>query len=429
LTTWIFPRELIDGTGADPRRDVAVGIEDDRIAHVVDRRAARVADDDAVVDEPELVLTPGLIDSHVHLVLDHGPDHATTRAGVEAASDAELTARAVRNAHMCLGAGITTVRDCGGRGLITSAVRDAIDAGLLVGPRVLACGPPLTTTAGHAHWLGGIADSEQELRVAVRELCRDRVDFIKVMATGGNMTAGSNPLRAQYGAAELASAAFEAHRLNRRIAAHVLSAEAIPWLVDAEYDTLEHCLWQAPEGGTRYDAELAARIAAGGTWVGVTLAGIDRLLLRDPAGGRQALRDRHADVRRLLDAGVRVMLSSDAGVRYTRFEDFALTLVCAVEGLGMSPVEAIHRATSVPADALGIAGDVGTVEGGKRADVVLVAGDPASEVGDMAAVRAVWRDGRVVVMGDRVAVPDPIPLEIGDDGRPGPTPQRPRVAA
>jgi imidazolonepropionase-like amidohydrolase len=123
------------------------------------------------------------------------------------------------------------------------------------------------------------------------------------------------------------------------------------------------------------------------------------------------------------------MLSSDAGVRYTRFEDFALTLVCAVEALGLTPVEAIHRATAVPADALGIGADVGTVEVGKRADLVLVEGDPASDVSDMLAVRTVWRDGRVVAAGGRVAAPAPIPLAIGDDGKPGPTPIRPGIAA
>jgi imidazolonepropionase-like amidohydrolase len=426
LTTWIFPRELIDGTGGAPRGDVAVAIDGDRIVAITDRASVRATPGEAIFDEPALVLTPGLIDSHVHLVLDHGPDHATTRAVVEAASDAELALRAARNAYMCLSAGITTVRDCGGRGLITCVIRDAIDAGLLVGPRVLASGPPITTTAGHCHWFGGIADSTDELRVAVRSLCRDGVDFIKVMATGGNMTAGSNPLRSQYKAEELAAAAFEAHRLNRRIAAHVLSAEAIPWLVDAEFDTLEHCLWQGPGGLSQYDPEMAARIGAAPMWVGVTLTGIDRLLLPD---GLEALRERHADTRRLLEAGAQVMLSSDAGVRYTRFEDFALTLVCAVEALGLSPVEAIHRATAVPADALGIADDLGTVEVGKRADLVLVEGDPASDVRDMGAVRTVWRDGRVVLAGGRLAAPTPIPLKIGDDGRPGPAPIRPRIAA
>jgi imidazolonepropionase-like amidohydrolase len=154
-------------------------------------------------------------------------------------------------------------------------------------------------------------------------------------------------------------------------------------------------------------------------WVSITMNGIERVLLPGPDDSAEVRTQKLADFRahhrltmQLREAGVKMLISSDAGVRFTRFEDFALSLECAVEGLSISPVEAIHLATQVPASALGLDAEIGTIETGKRADLVLVDGDPASQIADMRRVRRVWRDGRVVLDNDAVALPVDIPLQV-----------------
>lgn len=419
MTTWLLVRQVIDGTNRPPLESVAIGIDGEQIVGVLPQSGFHARPEDTVYDANESVLMPGLVDSHVHLTFDHGIDHRVTRDRVERASLPSLALLAARNAQMCLAAGITTVRDCGDRGLVVCALRDSIAQDLLSGPRILATGTPITTTAGHLHWCGCEADTAQEVRKAVRTLCKHGVDLIKVMASGGNMTAGSNPLQPQYSLEELREAASEAHRLGRRVAAHSLNAESTRRAVTAGIDTIEHCLWRDAAGMPEYDADTAELMASRELWVGVTMAGMYRILLPDAADSAaesqrklSALWEQHADTRRMREVGVKLMISSDAGVRFTRFEDFYLSLLCAVNALDMSPVEAIHRATLVPAEALGLAGEIGSIASGKSADLLLVDGDPARDVGDVKKVRTVWQRGRPVVERSLMVPPHPIPLQV-----------------
>lgn len=419
MTTWLLVRQVIDGTNRPPAKSVALGIDGERIVEVLPRAGFQARPEEPVYDASDSVLLPGLVDSHVHLTFDHGIDHQVTRDRVERANLASLALMAARNAQKCLEAGITTVRDCGDRGLVTCIVRDAIAQGLLTGPRILAAGTPVTTTAGHLHWCGCEADTAQEVRKAVRTLCKHGVDVIKIMASGGNMTAASNSLQPQYTADELREAVCEAHRLGRRVAAHSLNAESTRRAVTAGVDTIEHCLWRDPTGLPEFDADTVKRMASQPLWVGMTLAGIDRVLLPEVADSvsdaernLSALRQHHASVRRMHEDGVNVMVSSDAGVRFTRFEDFYLSLLCAQRALDMGPLEVIHRATLVPAEALGLGREIGSIEPGKSADLVLVDGDPARDIGDVKRVRAVWQRGRLVVDRGLLAPPTPIPLHL-----------------
>lgn len=415
---WILARQLLDGTGAPPRDAVAVGLEAGRIAEVRPLSGFSPDGENQVYDHRDSVVTPGLIDSHVHLCFDHGPDHASIRATVEGFDLPSLALLAARNAQMCLGAGITTVRDCGDRGRVTLAVRDAIRRGWIVGPRILASGTPITTTGGHLYWCGCEADDRASIRRAVRSLCKAGVDLIKVIASGGNMTTGSKPLEPQYDLAELQEAVAQAHRLGRRVATHAINAEAIRRSVAAGVDTIEHCVWQSPVGDA-YDSDTAGEIVARGIWVGINMTGLDRVLLPTAevaAAEAQrklgVLRDRYVNARKLHELGAKVMISSDGGVRFTRFEDFYQSLVCAVQALKLSPIEAIHRATQVPADALGLGEEIGSVTVGKRADLVVVEGDPAGNISDMERVREVWMDGRPVAKGGSIILPQPVPLRI-----------------
>ncbi|MHB1131862.1 MAG: amidohydrolase family protein, partial [Chloroflexota bacterium] len=294
-------------------------------------------------------------------------------------------------------------RDCGGPGLVTLAVRDAIADGVVVGPRVLAAGPAITTSAGHLHFLGARADSKEEAVRTARRLVEQGVDFVKVCVTGGNMTAGSNSLRCQYDVETLTALVADVHRLGRQVAVHAHGVDGIAAAVAAGVDTIEHCSWAGEDGDT-YDPLVAKRLHESGRYVTFTFTGILRQLLDEQ--GAAALRAKTAVHRRMLADSLPLMVASDGGVRLTGFRDFARSVEVLVQGCGATPAEALRSVTVSPAEALKLSGDLGTLECGKIADLVAVAGDPLVDVRDLRRVRAVLRGGRTVVWDGRLAVPE-----------------------
>lgn len=390
---------LVDGTGAKPRRDVGLVVEDGRIVEVgAEDRKVRGARTSRF---PRHVLMPGLIDSHAHLELSAGPDHETgrrTRAADEVAGLAQL--RALANAQLALVGGITTLQDCGSS-LSILGVREAIARGA-PGPRLRVAGPAITTTAGHGHWLGTRADSEQEIRTATRWLIEQGVDVIKIVASGGVATAGSNPLEPQYSVHELRAAVTEAHRLGRRVVAHALNAEAIRRCVAAGIDVIDHCWWQRSDGPDRVDADVVEQMVSHGITVGLTGSGVLRVLLDDDTG-RAELRRRLTAHRAMREAGVRMTIHSDGGSRFTYFDQFDRSLAVMVSGLAVPPADAIQAATRLAADSMGIGADVGTLEAGRRADVLVLESDPLDDIANLRGIRAVLRDGEVLVDHGRLA--------------------------
>jgi imidazolonepropionase-like amidohydrolase len=340
------------------------------------------------------------------LTFDAGPDHASVRASLEREQGAGvLAARALHGAQRALRAGITTLRDCGGPGEVTLRVRDAIATGLAVGPRMLVCGMPITTTGGHLHYCGLRADSETDVRKAVRALAQSGVDAIKIVASGGQMTAGSSPLLPQYPAAMLASAAQEAHRLGRRVVAHALNAKSIRDCILAGIDTIDHANWHGPNGELDFDPQAGARLAASGATIGLTGSGIWRQLLETDAEVQQ-LRERLNPHRQLFDLGVRVVPHSDAGVRFTPIDTFWLSLRVMEVGIQVSTSEVLRAATLHAAGAIGLERELGSLEPGKRGDLLVVEGDPLADLSNLMAVRYVLRDGQLLVDRGRLAHPD-----------------------
>jgi imidazolonepropionase-like amidohydrolase len=349
---------------------------------------------------------PGMIDTHVHLQLRPGPDHAWGRAIYRSDLESGLLAHvAMRQARLALRSGITTVRDLASDMSIL-AVRSALAEGE-PGPRLLVAGCPITTTGGHCHWISDLhADDEGEVRHAVRWLVEQGVDCIKVMASGGNMTPGSNALAPQYSSSELRCAVNEAHRLGRRVVAHALNVDAIKNCVESGVDSVDHCTWQLPDGSLRYDEELGKQIVEGGTRVGITGSGILRVLLERGAEGQGELRKALDAHRQLYAAGGRVGVHSDAGVRFTPIERFDLSLKVMEVGLSISPREVLVAATNTAAEALGLEQVVGAIEVGKRGDLAVLESDPCADLANVRSVRAVFRDGRKVVEHGRMVVPD-----------------------
>lgn len=404
---------LVDGTGAPARPGTSVLINKGRVEEVASTISAEVRPD-LRIDANGQTVIPGLIDSHVHLVFGFGLDPLS-----EYLNDSDLTimVRAVRNAQAALGAGITTLRDCGDRGNITLRLRDAINAGILAGPRLLVSGMPLTTTGGHCNFLGLEADSVDEVRKATRGQLKAGVDFVKVMASGGNLTPGSNSRVAQYDADTLEMIVHEAHRVGKKVAAHCHASVSCRDAISAGIDTIEHCSWlEQPTGTTAaadsvmdYDGDSVEEMVRKGLYLS---PGMGRLFRVDPdeLDVSQERREffktfrqlRFESTRRMIAAGVKMIAGTDAGLSLCPFEDFSLLFTTFEKEFGMSKMDILLSATKVPAEAHGLADRIGTVEVGKVADLVLLNGDPTVDLGAYRKVSAVLRSGRLVARDGKV---------------------------
>jgi len=383
---------LIDGSGAPALRDRAVVVDERRIAAIVPDRGPH---DEVVLDLGGLTLLPGLINCHVHLCLSGEADPSRTLTDETYAA---TVVSAVVRARRTVEAGVTTVRDLGGREYAELAVRDAVRAGVIPGPRVLCAGRAICITGGHG-WrlLGRQADGADDLRRAVREQLRAGADVIKLVATGGVMTPGVDPRAAQLTLDELRAGVDEAHRARRRAAAHAMAEEGIAWCLDAGIDTIEH--------GVFLTEALATRMATQGTALVPTLVAPHAIVEGGLAAGipefavkkSLALRERHLEAFRLaLRAGVAIAAGTDAGTPLNLHGSIVPELALMV-GAGMDPLDALRSATSAAARVLGIETETGSVAPGLAADLIAVEGDPASDVKALDAVRLVIADGRTVL--------------------------------
>lgn len=353
---------------------------------------------------------PGLVDAHTHFSLAADGRSYEDMAGDP---DVRMALNGARNALVHLRAGITTARDNGARNRIVFELRDAIDGGWLEGPRLLVAGRPVTPSGGHFHWCNGAVDGAEAIAEAVRELVREGADHIKIMASGGG-TIGTDPTRPCYSFEELHAAIETAHELGRLTTSHCRATSSMSRALDAGTDCIEHGEFMDEDGVLRYDADTARYLNDSGAFLGPTLqaAGWDTVLrLRHQAEVRGLTPDESETLRitveevdarldqfnRLLDLGMngRLVGSSDAGCFDFSFGHMDYSMELMVAG-GMTPLQAIDASTRVGALACGVINDVGTLEVGKQADLVVVAGDPTSDIRAMADVIAVFKAGRVV---------------------------------
>jgi imidazolonepropionase-like amidohydrolase len=330
-------------------------------------------------------------------------------ADIMADGPERLLLRAVTNLQEALRAGVTTVRDCGTRSGVAFACRQAVREGLLDAPRIVASGDGITTTGGHCHFFCHEADSEAEVRRAVRAQSKAGADFIKIFATGGRLTPNTNIFATQFSEAEMRAAGEEARRLGLRMASHALGTPGIETSVAARVTSIEHCAFLRPEG-VRYDLALAGRIAEAGIAVCPTIyQGIGKYAADagfTPTPAQRAFFDsrhqRYETVQALVKQGVRIIAGSDAGVPHVRFGDFPGDVVTLGEGTGLPTAHVLKTATAIAAEVLGLADETGTLAPGLSADLLGVQGDPLADLTALTRPLLVVAQGRVV--NDRFAL-------------------------
>jgi imidazolonepropionase-like amidohydrolase len=398
---------LVDGTGAPPLDDGAVLIRDGRLVEVGPSAGVARPDGAEVVQFDGQTLLPGLVDCHSHTTFRG--DGSTIEETVEDPGEL-LVLLAAQNTQLALESGVTTLRDNGGRGTTTFAIREGIRRGYIQGPRLLISGRPITVNRGHCWPLGGQAEGADAVRRSVRELAEEGADWIKVMASGGG-TKGTDPRQPSYTTEELKAVVQEAHAQDKLVGAHCSCTAAMIRLLDAGADMIIHANFYDSDGTYRFDPAVAARIADTGTWVNPTLhvcrSRIWRLRqLAETRGLTEGERAKLVDqerywtelsdtFQRLRQAGVRLAAGSDSGWSYFSFGQFAHEVDAMVEA-GAAPAEALASATRLSAEAIGVADQVGTLEVGKAADLLVVDGNPIEDIRALTRVVAVYKDGRRV---------------------------------
>jgi imidazolonepropionase-like amidohydrolase len=382
-----------DGERAVPG-GVLVLVEGDQIVGG-EAGSAPAPSDCPVTYRPGTTLLPGLVDCHVHLCADSGPRALDQLAEL---SPNQLDAIVAESMRAELAAGVTSVRDLGDRDW---AVVDRHRADPW-GPTVVASGPPITSVGGHCAQMGGAAAGVDALRRAVAERAEHGADLVKIMASGGVMSPGTDVLAGQFGLDELRVVVEEAHRLGLAVTAHAHPVTVIEQCIAAGVDGLEHCSGMTAHGVQMPD-DLAARIAAARIVVCPTL-GAD---LRDgPPPHIQAvmerigmtLEDRIRQVGEMVSAGVTLVSGGDSGINPgKRHGVLPFGLVDLVRA-GASSVQALASATSLAAQACGLSGRTGRLRAGLDADLLLVEGNPVDDIAAVHVVRTVVARGREVLV-------------------------------
>ena len=401
--TLIYAGKVFTGQSDELINQATVVIEGGQIVAVMSSFRPPVPGDTVVHLEDYTVL-PGLIDLHVHL------EHENTPSGYSDAfikSDADVALEAARFARITLMSGFTTVRDLGGRGVMMS-VRNAINSGKIVGPRIYTSGKQLATTGGHGDktngarpdlWPSpgaeeGILNGPFEARKAVRQRYKEGADLIKITATGGVLSVAKDGSGPQFRADELEEVVRTAREYNMKVAAHAHGAEGLQRAIDAGVNTIEHGTFLSKEQMAQMKAKeiwLIPTLSAG-AWVAQKGAEPDYYppLVRPKAVsiGPQIAKTFAEAVKQ----GVPVAFGTDAGVFPHGDNAWEFELMCEN---GLTPAQALHSATTKAAQVLGLEEELGQLALGFKCDIIAVAGDPLENISAMRDVVFVMKEGKI----------------------------------
>jgi imidazolonepropionase-like amidohydrolase len=385
---WLTNARLFDGTGGPVRADAAVLVEGGRISRIGEA-GDRCPDGAQVIDLEQRVLMPGLIDAHTHA---SGEVPAVAK-GAEAPLPGTAAHFLQAELREYLRLGVTTIRVCGSQSLMPQEARQAMRYGAFRGPRLLTCGKIISATAPGGRFYGDMyreADGPDDMRRAVREQVRAGADFIKVMTTGARSNELEDPEPLQLTEAELAAVVDEAHRLGYRVCAHAEGLDGCSAAIELGVDTIEHGMY------LHRRPDLLTAMAADGQVLVPTLSGYywmagfgDEVI--DPADA-----EAHPDmppmltelaVRNLTEGATTLRAARQAGVKIALGSDTSLAV--GLEALrmvhhGMPPAAVLVAATRTAAEALGLADVLGTIAEGNLADLLVVDGDPLTDIGVLA---------------------------------------------
>ena len=400
MTTVVRAGTFIDGNGGEPKRNVNIHIEDDSIAKI----GGEIPSDATVIDRSEQTVMPGMIDCHVHLM--------STPASLEERLQKPYSlviAETFRNAKITLEAGFTTVRDAGGTPL---GVKQAIERGMFPGPRLRIAVSPLSQTAGHGDvrmasgaqlrsedpehpW--SVVDGPDEVRRATRENIRAGADQIKIMTSGGVLSPSDEPTATGFSPEEIAVIVYEAHAAGKTVMSHAQAQQGIRNAVEAGVESIEH--------GIYLDADTAELMKKQGTYLVATLIAplwVKRRAERKP-GSMPAYAVRKAEevvethqkmFTMAVKMGLTIAMGTDTGVgeHGTNAEELAWMVK-----LGMTPMQAIVATTKTAAECSRLGKITGTLEAGKRADLIAISGEPLADIAILQkpeCITLVVRDGR-----------------------------------
>lgn len=393
---------LLDVRTGKLQSDQAILIEGERIkavgpAATLQAQAGAAA---RVIDLGNVTMLPGLIDTHTHLTYGLNIGHPESLA----MSVPREALQGARHARQTLLAGFTSVRNLGARGYSDVALRDAIDAGDVIGPRMVVSGPAIGSTGGHmdcgmlspefAFRAEGVADGKDAVMRKTREVIKYGADVVKVAVTGGVLSKGTSVGNGQYSDEELVALVQEAHRLGRKVAAHAHGAEGLKQALRAQVDSIEH--------GSLIDEQGIKLLKQRGAYLVPTLYAAEWLIenatpqMAQPdmiQKAREMLPIARHNLSRALQAGVKVAFGTDSSVypHGLNAREFAVMVK-----LGFSPLQAIQAATISAADLLGWNDRVGQLQPSYYADVIAVAGDPLTDVTVLENVAFVMKGGQVV---------------------------------
>lgn len=374
---------LIDGTGRPPIRHPWVVIDGGRIARIAAGEAPDLPSDAEVIDARATTLLPGLIDCHEHLGLRFELGY---ERGQMEDPDREIVFRMAKSAAEAIQCGVTSVRIASEKNHLDVLAKKYIDAGYIPGPRVYPSGAGLRPSHGHGA-TPDVVDGFEAVRRGIRDAIGKGSHHIKLFVTGGIATLGSDPRLPYFSQEEIRVAIDEAHRVGRKVMAHIYGGPGADWAIEAGVDSVEH--------GAYLSEQQIAWMAERGTWLVPTLT----VIFHDRGAGdalqppeviekferaKGALED---VVRNAIRMGVKIATGCDSWHGKVWYEMEHLVR------LGMAPMDAIRAATSGAADLLGEREQIGTVEEGKLADLVAVAGDPLEDISVVREVRLVLRDG------------------------------------
>ena len=382
---------LIDGAGAPPIDNAVVIINDEgKISACGSREEVTVPPEAEIVDCNGKTLLPGLIDAHVHLCFEPCADPF---AALARESDARTALKAAAYAERTLRAGVTIMRDMGGKNYVDLDLRDAISAGEYLGPHMLASGKVITMTGGHGWPIGEEVDGVDEARKGSRKQLKQGVDLIKIMATGGVMTEGVEPGSPQLMEEEIRAAVEEAHKAGKKTATHAQGTTGIKNALRAGIDSVEH--------GFFLDEEAVDMMKEKSAFLVPTLVATYWILEKGREAGipdymiqkSEMVREEQIKSFKMAHrAGVEIAMGTDAGTPFNYHGNNSFELALMVKN-GMTPLEAIRAGTLNSARLLGIAGQTGSVCPGKDADLLIVEGDPLADIRQIQTVYRIYQKG------------------------------------